>query len=220
MKKYSKKTLIITRSIMFALGAALGFLAMYGMLSAYPDLSPKGFAYVYCAGTGLLVGLVLLLSSSSALWLVFTVCGGVKSLFAGKRADSKELSRPQICEENSECEDEKIRDGNGGYLLTASALMCGGIDKFCRDWLIGGAAVLDITVSKLIELGESGEHALKAYKTLLDCGCAYTAAVGKGEESEQAILYAQKHGLRIIAASASELGDCASPVLGFEEISG
>lgn len=81
MQKVGNKAMWALRITLFVAGSALGYFIMHSVVRAYPTPALFRYRYVYCAGTGVLLGVVLLLSAGSVLQLAFAVGSGVKTLF-------------------------------------------------------------------------------------------------------------------------------------------
>ncbi len=266
MRKYNKNVLTVLRVVLFLAGAALGFFAMRQIGLAYPDSALEKYIYVYCAATGVVLGLVLMFSAGSVLWLGASLIDGIKSLLRGAKPSNivcvlvcitlgvvltwlfdflvslvlelielriildvvfafVSISLLSVCafkiipaqKVNERHAKNALDDFKSGYVLTASALCCDGIDMFCGEWLIMPLTVLDCTVGELIGRGVAGEKALAAYRRLLDKGRVVTvSASNKTSEREAIFAYAREHRCRVIAATACEFGDAEGvPVLGF-----
>lgn len=272
MRKYKKFVLPVMRIVLFVAGAAVGYIVMWQVLRAYPNSLAAAYKYVYCSGTGFLLGAVLALSARSVLWLAFTVADGLKNLFRGaKPADVAgvfiglaagfmlaylfdfllslvlkifslrilldvlfALAAAGLCMYGvlhalhaSDASDDAPSSGmrtdtayTGGYVLHSSAFFCDGLLPFCRDWLIGQAAVTEGTVAELIAAGENGQAALKIYGELLSAGAVHTVSAGKGEEKEQVAAYAEAHKCKIVTAEENAWENVKAPVLAFSSLFG
>ena len=279
MRKYNRNVMAVLRAVLFLAGAVLGFFAMRQITLAYPKAEFEKYGYVYCAATGVVLGLVLMLSAGSVMWLASSLIDGVKSLLRGAKPSNivcvlvcitlgvvltwlfdflvsfglelvelriildvvfafvsvsllsvaaLKILPVQKAEARAEkCDSDEFKNG---YVLTASALCCDGIDAFIEEWLLTPVTVLDCTVGELIGRGNAGEKALAAYRRLLNGGKTVTvsaagkaelAATGKVSERDAVLSYARENSFRIVAATACEFGaDARVPVLGFLRLTG
>lgn len=85
MRKFGKNLIRVTRTALFCAGFVAGFLIMWRLSTAYPQKFSAKYSYVFCGATGAVLGLTLMLSARSVLWLGYSVAIGVKKLFSGAR---------------------------------------------------------------------------------------------------------------------------------------
>ncbi len=85
MKKFNRKLMIIMRVCLLCVGFAVGFLLMHLLIREYPRPSSDKYPYIYCTGSGLVLGMILMLSARSVVWLCHTVGSGIKRALVGAK---------------------------------------------------------------------------------------------------------------------------------------
>lgn len=83
MQKPNRTLLWIFRAVFFCIGFVAGFFIIREIISGNQNVDVGKYKYAYCAGSGVLFGVILMLSTTSFIRLGGVIADGLKGLFRG-----------------------------------------------------------------------------------------------------------------------------------------